>query len=123
MHLILAQVDPTTGGWGEFALKAGLGLLSFMALCYGGFRVVQWLVAEIKDSRVQFAAELKGSRDAFIAAIDKQHADHSAENHILAQAQERQTDRIIGAIGDLGDEMRGYQNGNGRDRSSNGGGR
>lgn len=115
MVTLLAQVDPTAaGGWGEFALKAGLGLLSFIALCYGGFRVVQWLVAEIKDSRVTFAAELKGSREAYLASLDRQHVEHKGE---VEDAREW-------ASGELRLLRESIERGgmNGRDRQSNGGG-
>lgn len=101
--MLLAQAtDPT--GWGDFITKVGLGAASFLALCYGGFYVVRYLLGELKESRT-----------AFLTALDKQHADHVTENRILAEAQERNTDRIVDAINSaLLGQSGGRSNGSGR---------
>lgn len=102
LALLLAQADPT--GWGDFVTKVGLGAASFLALCYGGFYVVRYLLGELKESR-----------SAFLIALDKQHEDHAKENHLLAEQQDRNTDRIVDAINSaFGGNYGGRSNGSGR---------
>lgn len=80
--------EPMT--WGDFILKASLGLLSFMALCYGGFWVIRW-----------FTRELKESRASFLAAIDKDRDHHNTEVDKLIAAFDRGNEKILDRIDGL----------------------
>jgi len=90
-------MDPVTA-WGEYA-KLGIGFASFGALIW----FLKWLANELKDSRVHF-----------LVALDKQHADHASEMHLLREHNERQVVRLYEAIEGLGDDIK--QHNNGRDK-------
>lgn len=72
-------MNPTDpNAWGDFILKVGLGIASFMALCYGAFWVLRWFTRELKESRASFLVainegrvELKEDRAAHVAEMDK----------------------------------------------------
>lgn len=83
--------------WLETIGKVGLGVASFGGLLF----VLRWFTVELRDSRLAFAVELKDTRGAFLASLDKQHAEHAAENHLLAEKQDRQTARILDRIDGL----------------------
>lgn len=67
--VLLAQVSEPSSGWTlDGVAKVGLGVASFFALIGGGAYLLKFLLGELKESRI-----------AFLAALDKQHADHARE--------------------------------------------
>lgn len=110
LALLLAQLpaDPTSASsWLDTVAKVGLGVASFAALVGGGYIFLRALLAELKESRV-----------SFLAALERLEVSHTAENNLVAQGHERQTDRILDRI----DSLACAQPENGRDRNSRGGG-
>lgn len=98
--LVLAQLladalPAPPDAWGDFALKVGLGILAFFFFTGGCAWIIRHLFSELKASRAEF-----------LVALDKQHNDHAAENHLLAEQHERNTDRIVEAVEALTTEIR-----------------